>query len=84
MCVTLPTEKLCVHLRTPELCALISKVRLPMMRVLVSLLAPKVCSGVTRSMMIPGPETEVIGESGSGVWGQRPEKGLILHVLRIS
>ena len=23
-------------------------------------------SGVTRSMVIPGPETEVIGESGSG------------------
>ena len=44
-------------------------------------------SGVTRSMVIPGPETEVIGESGSGGLGAVPpdaEKGLILHVLRIS
>ena len=44
-------------------------------------------SGVTRSMVIPGPETEVIGESGSGGLGAQPpdaEKGLILHVLRIS
>ena len=43
-------------------------------------------SGVTRSMVIPGPETEVIGESGSGGLGAQPldaEKGLILHVLRI-
>jgi len=38
-------------------------------------------------MVIPGPETEVIGECGSGGLGaQAPdaEKGLILHVLRIS
>ena len=44
-------------------------------------------SGVTRSMVIPGPETEVIRESGSGGLGAQPpdaEKGLILHVLRIS
>jgi len=44
-------------------------------------------SDVTRSMVIPGPETEVIGESGSGGLGAQPsdaEKGLILHVLRIS
>ena len=40
-------------------------------------------SGVTRSMVTPGPETEVIGESGSGGLGDA-EKGLILHVLRIS
>ena len=46
-----------------------------------------VCSGVTRSMVTPGPETEVIGESGSRGLGAQPpdaEKGLILHVLRIS
>ena len=46
-----------------------------------------VLSGVTRSMVIPGPETEVIGESRSGGLGAQPpdaEKGLILHVLRIS
>ena len=45
-----------------------------------------IVSGVTRSMVIPGPETEVIGESGSGGLGAVPpdaEKGLILHVLRI-
>ena len=44
-------------------------------------------SGVTRSMVTPGPETEVIGESGSGGLGAQPpdaEKGLILHFLRIS
>ena len=44
-------------------------------------------SGITRSMVIPGPETEVIGESGSRGLGAMPpdaEKGLILHVLRIS
>jgi len=44
-------------------------------------------SGVTRSMVMPGPETEVIGESGSGGLGAQPpdaERGLILHVLRIS
>ena len=38
------------------------------------------CSGVTRSMVIPRPETEVIGESGSGGLGAQPpdaEKGLI-------
>jgi len=38
-------------------------------------------------MVIPGPETEVIRESGSGDGGAQPpdaEKGLILHVLRIS
>jgi len=35
-------------------------------------------------MVIPGPETEVIGESGSGGLGADAEKGLILHVLRIS
>jgi len=38
-------------------------------------------------MVISGPETEVIGESGNGGLGaQAPdaEKGLILHVLRIS
>jgi len=38
-------------------------------------------------MVTPGPETEVIGESGSrGLGAQSPdaEKGLILHVLRIS
>ena len=43
--------------------------------------------GVTRSKVIPGPETEVIGESGSGSLGAQPpdaEKGLILHVLKIS
>ena len=37
-------------------------------------------------MVIPGPGTEVIGESGSGSLGAVPpdaEKGLILHVLRI-
>ena len=35
-------------------------------------------------MVIPGPETEVIGESGSGgLGGTDAEKGLILHVLRI-
>jgi len=33
-------------------------------------------------MVIPWPETEVIGESGSG--GLGAEKGLILHVLRIA
>ena len=35
--------------------------------------------------MIPGPETEVLGESGSGGLGAVPpdaEKGLILHVLK--
>ena len=44
-------------------------------------------SGVTRSMVIPGPETEVIGESESRGLGVQPpdaEKGLILHVLIIS
>ena len=42
-------------------------------------------SGVTRSTVIPRPETEVIGESGSGGLGAADaEKGLILHVLRIS
>jgi len=48
---------------------------------------PSKCSGVARSMVIPGPETEVIGESGSEGLGAQPpdaEKGLILHVLRIS
>jgi len=38
-------------------------------------------------MVIPGPETEVIGESGSRGLGAQPpdaEKGLISHVLRIS
>jgi len=38
-------------------------------------------------MVIPGPETEVIGESGNGGLGAQPpdaEKSLILHVLRIS
>jgi len=38
-------------------------------------------------MVIPGPETEVIGESGSGGQGAQPpnvEKGLLLHVLRNS
>ena len=41
-------------------------------------------SGVTRSMVIPGPETEVIGESGSGGLGAVPpdaEKGLILQYM---
>ena len=49
------------------------------------------CSGVTRSMVTPGPETEAIGESGSRGLGAQSgavppdaEKGLILHVLRIS
>jgi len=45
------------------------------------------CSGVTRSMVTPGPETEVIRESGSRGLGAVPpdaEKGLILYVLRIS
>ena len=45
------------------------------------------CSVITRSMVIPRPETEVIGESGSGGLGAQPpdaDKGLILHVLRIS
>ena len=44
-------------------------------------------SGVTRSMVMSGPETEVIGESGSGGLGAQPpdaEKRLILRVLRIS
>jgi len=44
-------------------------------------------SGATRSMVIPGPETKVIGESGSGGLGAYPpdaEKGLILHVLKIA
>ena len=39
-------------------------------------------NSVTRSMVIPGPKTEVIGESGS--WGHSPQtlkKGFILHVL---
>jgi len=38
-------------------------------------------------MVIPGPETEVIVESRSGGLGAQPpdaEKGLFLHVLRIS
>ena len=42
--------------------------------------AAPIVSGVTRSMVIPGPETEVIGESGSGGLGAQPpdaEKGLI-------
>ena len=46
-----------------------------------------VTTRVTRSMVIPGPETEGIGESGSRGLGAQPpdaEKGLILHVLRIS
>ena len=37
--------------------------------------------GVTRSMVIPGPETEVIGESRSRGLGAQPpdaEKGLLL------
>ena len=37
--------------------------------------------------MIPGPETEVIGKCQSGGLGAQPtdaEKGLSLHVLRIS
>jgi len=38
-------------------------------------------SGITRSMVIPGPETKVMGESGSR---GHADKGLILHVLRIS
>ena len=41
-------------------------------------------SGVTRNMVIPGPGTEVIGESKSrGVGAQPPDAGksLILHVL---
>ena len=44
-------------------------------------------SGVTKSMVIPGPETEVIGKSGSEGLGAQPpdaEKSLILHVLRIA
>jgi len=38
-------------------------------------------------MVIPGPETEMMGESGSRGLGAVPpdaEKGLILHVLKIS
>ena len=45
---------------------------------------PLYASGVTRSMVIPGPKTEVIGESGSGGLGAvtpDAEKGLILHVV---
>jgi len=52
-----------------------------------TILVIAVDSGVTRSMVTPGPETEVIGESGSRGLGAQPpdaEKGLILHVLRIS
>jgi len=48
---------------------------------------PYQCSGITESMVIPGPETEVIGESGSGGLGAQPpdaEKGLILHVLKFA
>ena len=44
-------------------------------------------SGVTRNMVIPEPETEVIGEFGSrGLGAQLPDadKGLILHVLIIA
>ena len=44
-------------------------------------------SGITTNVVIPGPETEVIAESGSRGLGAQPpdaEKGLILHVLRIA
>jgi len=68
------------------------------MLLILALSTPPVCfsancavnkrvSGVTRSMVTPGPETEVTGESGSGGLGAvspDAEKGLILHVLRIS
>jgi len=44
-------------------------------------------SGVIRSMVIPGPVVEVVGDPSSGGLGAQPpdaENGLILHVQRMA